>query len=71
LGLRFRREKVRFEIKSHKINRLKTAFLKNCDLKTRESAYSNRRQCDDFLKAQYFKRLTYDFKGQTTILPNA
>jgi hypothetical protein len=52
------------------MNLLKTVFLKNCDLKTQKSAYSNRRQCGTFLKMQYFKRLTYDFKCQTTILPN-
>jgi len=53
------------------MNRLETAFLKNCDLKTQNFIYSNRRQCDIFLKTQYFKKLTCDFKGQTTILPNA
>jgi hypothetical protein len=53
------------------MNCLEIAFLKNYDLKTQESAYSNRRQCDAFLKTQYFKRLTCDFKGQTAILPNA
>jgi hypothetical protein len=53
------------------MNRLKTAFLKNCDLKTQKGAYSNRRQCDAFLKTQYFKRLICDFKDQTAILPNA
>jgi hypothetical protein len=50
------------------MNSLKTAFLKNYDLKTQKSAYSNRRQCDAFLKTRYFKRLTCDFKGQTVIL---
>jgi hypothetical protein len=53
------------------MNRLETAFLKNCNLKTQKNAYSNRRQYDTFLKTQYFKRLTCDFKGQTAILPNA
>jgi hypothetical protein len=52
------------------MNRLKIMFLKNFDLKTQKNAYSNRRQCDAFLKMQYFKRLTCDFKGQTAILPN-
>jgi hypothetical protein len=47
------------------MNRLKTAFLKNYDLKTQKSAYSNRRQCSAFLKTQYFKSLAYDFKCQT------
>jgi hypothetical protein len=32
------------------MNRLETAFLKNCDLKTPKNAYSNRKQCDTFLK---------------------
>jgi hypothetical protein len=40
-------------------------FLKNYDLKTQTRAYSNRKQCDAFLKTQNFKRLTCDFKGQT------
>jgi hypothetical protein len=53
------------------MNRLKIAFLKNCDLKTQKNAYSNRRQLGTFLKTQYFKMLTCDFKGQTVILPNA
>jgi hypothetical protein len=43
------------------MNRLKTTFLKNCELKTQKSVYSNRRQCDAFLKTQYFKRLNCDF----------
>jgi hypothetical protein len=51
------------------MNRLETAFLKNCDLKTQKSVYSNRRQWGAFLKTQYFKMLTCDFKDQTTILP--
>jgi len=42
---------------------LKTAFLKNYDLKTQKNAYSNCRQYDIFLKTQYFKRLTCNFKG--------
>jgi hypothetical protein len=46
------------------MNRLETAFLKNCDLKMQKSAYSNCRQCGAFLKTQYFK-------GKTVILPNA
>jgi hypothetical protein len=51
------------------MNRLKIAFLKNCDLKTQKSAYSNRRQLGAFLKTQYFKRLTCDFtKHLTTFL---
>jgi hypothetical protein len=53
------------------MNSLEIAFLKNYDLKMQKSAYSNRRQCDAFLKTHYFKRLTCDFKGQTAILPNA
>jgi hypothetical protein len=53
------------------MNRLETVFLKNCDLKTQKSVYSNRKQCGTFLKTQYFKRLTCDFKGQIAILPNA
>jgi hypothetical protein len=53
------------------MNRLKTVFLKNSDLKTQKSAYLNRMQHGVFLKTQYFKRLTCDFKGQTAILPNA
>jgi len=48
------------------MNRLETAFLK-----TQKSAYSNRKQYGAFLKTQYFKRLSWDFKGQTAILPNA
>jgi hypothetical protein len=40
------------------MNRLETAFLKNWNLKTQKSAYSNRKQCGAFLKTQYFKRLT-------------
>jgi hypothetical protein len=43
------------------MNRLKTAFLKNCDLKTQKNDYSNRMQYGAFLKTQYFKRLTCDF----------
>jgi hypothetical protein len=53
------------------MNRLETAFLKNCDLKMQKSAYSNHRQLGAFLKTQYFKRQTCDFKDQTAILPNA
>jgi hypothetical protein len=53
------------------MNCLKTAFLKISDLKTQKSAYSNRRQWGAFLKTQYFKRLTCDFKDQTAILSNA
>jgi len=53
-----------------KPNRRKKPF-ENCDLKMQKNAYSNRRQCGAFLKTQYFKRLTCDFKGQTVILPNA
>jgi hypothetical protein len=52
------------------MNLLKSAFLKNCDLKKQKNAYSNRRQLGVFLKTQYFKRLTYDIKDQTAILPN-
>jgi hypothetical protein len=52
------------------MNCLKIAFLKNCDLKTQEIAYSNRKQCDVFLKTQYFKMLTCNFKGQNAILTN-
>jgi hypothetical protein len=48
------------------MNRLKTAFLKNYDLKTQKSAYSNRRQCSAFLKTQYFKRLNCDFVKRLT-----
>jgi hypothetical protein len=53
------------------MNRLGTKFLKNYDLKKQKNAYSNRRQCGAFLKMQYFKRLTYDLKDKTAILPNA
>jgi hypothetical protein len=53
------------------MNSLETAFLKNCDSKTQKNAYSNRKQCGAFFKTQYFKRLTYNFKGQTAILLNA
>jgi len=53
------------------MNRLETAFLKNCDLKKQKSTYSNRREYGAFLKTQYFKRLTCDFKSETAILPNA
>jgi hypothetical protein len=52
------------------MNRLETVFLKNCDLKTQKSAYSNPRQWGAFLKMQYFKKLNCDFKCQTAILPN-
>jgi hypothetical protein len=52
------------------MNRLETAFLKIYDLKMQKSVYLNRRQFGAFLKMQYFKRLIYDFKGQTAILPN-
>jgi hypothetical protein len=48
------------------MNRLKTAFLKNCDLKKQKSAYSNRRQCGVFLKTQYFKGLICDFAKRLT-----
>jgi hypothetical protein len=53
------------------MNSLKTAFLKNCNLKTQKNAYSNRMQCGIFLKTRDFKRLICDFKSQTVILPNA
>jgi hypothetical protein len=53
------------------MNHFETAFLKNCDLKTQKNTYSNRRQLGAFFKMQYFKRLTYNFKCQTAILPNA
>jgi hypothetical protein len=52
------------------MNSLEIASLKNCNLKTSKSAYSNHRQWGVFLKTQYFKRLIYDFKGQTAILSN-
>jgi hypothetical protein len=50
------------------MNRLETAYLKNCDLKKQKNAYSNLRQCGTFLKTWYFKKLTCDFKGQTAFL---
>jgi hypothetical protein len=53
------------------MNGLETAFLKNYDLKTNKSAYSNHKLWGAFLKTQYFKMLTCDFKCQTAILPNA
>jgi hypothetical protein len=65
----FIEKKYDCKTKSRKINRLETAFLKNCDLKMQKSVYSNRRQYDAFLKTQYFKMLTCDFKGQTVIWP--
>jgi len=43
------------------MNRLKTAFLKNWDLKTQKNIYSNRRQWSVFLITRYFKKQTYDF----------
>jgi hypothetical protein len=53
------------------MNRVETAFLKNYDLKTKKkSAYSNHKQLSTFLKTQYFKRLTCNFKSQTAILSN-
>jgi hypothetical protein len=53
------------------MNRLEIAFLKNCDLETQKTVLSNPKQWSAFLKIRNFKRLTYDFKGQTVILPNA
>jgi hypothetical protein len=46
------------------MNRLRIAFLKNCNLKTQKTAFSNRKQVCVFLKMQ-------NFKGQIEILPNA
>jgi hypothetical protein len=53
------------------MNRLRIAFLKNCNLKTLKAAFSNHRQWNAFLKTHNFKKLTCDFKGQTAILLNA
>jgi hypothetical protein len=53
------------------MNYVGTVFLKNWNLKTQKTTFSNRRQCGTFFKTQDFKRLTCDFKGQTAILPNA
>jgi hypothetical protein len=66
----FVEKKCDFKPNRKKIDCLETVFLKNCDLKTQKNTYLNCRQLSDFLKTQYFKRLTYDFKGQTAILPN-
>jgi len=56
LGLRFRRQKVRFQTKSQKINHLGIAFLKNCDLKMKKITFLNRKQLGAFLKTRNFKR---------------
>jgi hypothetical protein len=37
------------------MNRLGIAFLKNCDLKTQKTVFSNRKQLSDFLKIHNFK----------------
>jgi len=51
----FVEKKCDFKPNRKKMNRLKTAFLKNCDLKTQKSAYSNRRQFGAFCKRSILK----------------
>jgi hypothetical protein len=57
----------KYETKSQKMNRLKTVFLKICDLKTQKSVYLNRKQCGTFLKTQYFKMINCDFTKHLTV----
>jgi hypothetical protein len=37
------------------MNRLEIEFLKNCDLKTQKTVFSNRSKCGVFFKTQNFK----------------
>jgi hypothetical protein len=54
LGLRFRREKVRFKNKSQKMNRLEIAFLKNCDLKTQKKCLFKSQAIECFFENAVF-----------------